>query len=110
MTWRLQLTGKVKLIRLVTGEDIVSEVSFNDSENAHVFTNPIIVVAMPGPPGQPPNIGFAPWMPYSKDRKFLIADKNVITMTEPLPQFVQQYTEINSKIALPNKSLILPGK
>jgi len=105
------LKDKIKLVRLITGEDIVTEVThFDTSENAHVFKNPIIVVAMPGPPGQPPNIGFAPWMPYSKDRTFFIADKNIITMTEPLPQFVQQYTEINSKIALPNKSLIIPGK
>jgi hypothetical protein len=102
------LTDKIQLIRLITGEDIVSEARI--AENGVTLTNPIIVVAMPGPSGHPPNIGFAPWMPYSKDRKFLIADKNIITMTEPLPQFVQQYTEINSKIALPSKGLILPGK
>lgn len=102
------MADKIQLIRLVTGEDIVSEAKV--AENGVTLTNPIIVVAMPGPPGQPPNIGFAPWMPYSKDRKFLIADKNIITMTEPLPQFVHQYNEINSKLSLPIKTLILPGK
>ena len=110
MIWRLQLAGKseIKLLRLIIGEDIISE--FWDGEHVYTLNNPIVVVAMPGPAGAPPNIGFAPWMPYSKTRKFTLHIRDVICVTEALEQFITQYKSITSNLALPNKSLILPGK
>jgi len=99
----------IKLLRLVTGEDIIAEATLGTTD--WTMKNPIVVVAMPGPAGQPPNIGFAPWMPYSKNRTMTVWDNNVICVTEPLEQFVAQYKAINSKLDIPvvNK-LILPGK
>jgi len=100
----------IKLLRLITGEDIIAEFTSDPKKTAITLKNPIVVVAMPGPPGAPPNIGFAPWMPYSKDRTLDVEERNIICVTDALDQFVTQYKSITSNLALPNKSLILPGK
>jgi len=109
MIWRCKLNNNIKLVRLVSGEDIIADTGVNG--DIYNLKNPIVVVAMPGNPGQQPNVGFAPWMPFSKDREFTIASSQVVCYTEPLPEFITQYQAINSKLDLPTPSkLIIPGR
>lgn len=104
------MNKEIRLLRLTTGEDIICKWCMGDPDfKEHTLTNPIVIVTMPGNPGKPPNIGFAPWMPYSKNRSFDIKDENVICVTDALPEFVTQYNTIHSNLDLPVSKLIIPN-
>jgi hypothetical protein len=99
--------------RLLSGEDILSEYSNNPTnQNEFELTNPILIITIPPKgPNLPPNVGFAPWLPYSKETKFNIDARFVISVSEPMDMLVTQYKAMLSNIALPNKpKIIIPGK
>ena len=102
--------SKIQIVRLISGEDIIAEVDII-SEDMVNFKNAIVAVAMPARPGERgPNVGFAPWQPFSKSRDFTIDRAHVISINEPLDDFVTQYQAMNSNLALPSKNkLILPN-
>jgi|TARA_B100000902_G_scaffold155068_1_gene151481 hypothetical protein len=94
----------VKLIRMITGEEIVAEVV--DFVNGILtIKNALVVVPQQG------QIGFAPWATViSLDHPDIALDiKHVIYSVEVQPEVVQQYAKIfgGPDIITPNKQLIL---
>jgi hypothetical protein len=99
----------IKLLKLASGEDILAEV--NETENLIWITNPVRVVVMPNAAGQNPNVGFAPWAPFSKEKVFSLDKSHVLVTMEPIDEFVQQYKMSVSPIVTPPQSkLIIPRK
>jgi len=95
---------EVKLIRMSSGEDIVTEF-IGQTEETVSIKNPI--VAIPTGSGK---IGFAPWSPIvSKEIESLdVNARFVIYVSDPDPDVVDQYKNMFSTIATPpSKKLIV---
>jgi len=100
----------VKLVRLLTGEEILAEV-VTDTENVLTISNPIRVVLMPNKEGSTtPTVGFAPWMEFSEDNEYSLDKSHVLAIMNPISDFVTQYNKAFSSIITPPDSgkLILP--
>jgi len=63
---------------------------------------------MQGQPGQPMQIGFHPYIPYTKDEIIKIKKANIITETKPDTSLLDAYEKNTSSIVTPKTSLITP--
>jgi hypothetical protein len=100
----------IKLIRLITGEEIIATI-ISSEFGVVKFENPIRIVVIPGKstPNNP-TIGFAPWAEFTDDKEFTIDKNHVLAIMEPIKQFVDQYKSTFSKIIQPQTSgIILRG-
>jgi hypothetical protein len=99
----------IKILRMLNGDDVIAEV---DVQVTRVnMKNPFRVVVMPNAAGQSPNVGFAPWAPFSKETGFKLDIAHVVAIMEPIDEFVQQYKVTVSPIVTPPQGrLILPKK
>jgi hypothetical protein len=101
----------VKLIRLLTGEELVTEV-INEDDKQVVIKNPIRVVVMPNASRDPkaaPTIGFAPWIEFAEDNKIELDKSHVLYVLTPVQEFINQYNTIHGGIVAPSSKLILPS-
>lgn len=99
----------IKLVRILNGDDVIADVDVNVTRLN--MKNPVRVVVMPSAAGQNPNVGFAPWSPFSKDTDFRLDMAHVVAIMEPIDEFVQQYKLSVSPIVTPPQGrLILPKK
>lgn len=99
----------IKLVRMLNGDDVIADVDVNVTRLN--MKNPLRVVVMPSAAGQSPNVGFAPWSPFSKDTDFRLDMAHVLAIMEPIDEFVQQYKMSVSPIVTPPQGrLILPKK
>ena len=93
----------VKLIRLITGEEIIAEVL--DWQNGVLsIQNALVVIPQQG------QVGFAPWATVINPEmpEIGLDMKHVIYCVEVAEPVVKQYNEIfGSNIVLPEKQLIL---
>ena len=93
----------VKLIRLITGEEIVAEV-LDWKNGVMTIQNALVVIPQQG------QVGFAPWATVINPEmpEIGLDMKHVIYSVEPAEPVVKQYNEIfGSNIVLPEKQLIL---
>ena len=93
----------VKLIRLITGEEIIAEV-LDWKNGLMTIQNALVVIPQQG------QVGFAPWATViHPDMPEIGLDmKHVIYSVEVAEPVVEQYNEIfGSNIVLPEKQLIL---
>lgn len=96
----------VKFLRMVTGEDIISEVEYLTDTQVRL-TNPIAAIAMGMQSNGKPQIGFAPWPPFTNDKVITIDRKHIVAETTPLQEFLNEYQSMNSKILTPAQKLII---
>ena len=93
----------IKLVRLVTGEDILTD--FEQGEGTVKFTNPLIVyITPPQSPGQGASVGISQWVPYSASKEFVIDSNKVVSVAEPAEDLKKQYDQVFGL------GLILPGQ
>ncbi|AGH06829.1 hypothetical protein Sn250709_149 [Synechococcus phage S-RIM2] len=93
----------VKLIRLITGEEIVAEV-LDWNNGVLTVQNALVVIPQQG------QIGFAPWATVidPEQPEIGLDMKHVIYSVAVAPAVVEQYAKIfGSNIVLPEKQLIL---
>lgn len=79
----------VKLIKMVSGEELISEHELNSTDNLikHVLKNPVkLLMTQAG-------IGMMPFSPLSKSDTFSIDDKHIIYVMEPEEEVVNSYNE-----------------
>ena len=93
----------VKLIRMWSGEDVVTDV-VKETDDSITIVNPIVAV----PSGQG-NIAFAPWSPIIKgdSTEIEVTKKYVIYISETQDEIIEQYNSMFGKISKPTKKLIL---
>ncbi len=96
--------SKVKVIKLITGEELISEVTEVDN-NSYILTNPCIIIATKE------GYGIAPWAFVSKEATtgIEIAQDKVLYVTEPVAEFEQQYTSAFSPVVTPSSKIITPA-
>jgi len=91
---------EIKLLRLITGEEVIAEM-VRVGEYNYVVANPIVMV-----PGRDGNIGFAPWCPLVAEevKTITISASHVTYVTLPNEQVVENYTQIFSPIITPKSA------
>ncbi len=93
----------VKLIRLITGEEIIAEV-LDWKNGVMIIQNALVIIPQQG------QVGFAPWATVIDPElpEIGLDMKHVIYSVAVAPQVVEQYAKIfGSNIVLPEKQLIL---
>ena len=101
----------VKIIKLLTGEDILADVQLENVDPL-VIKNPVRIIVMPNKiDPKTPNIGFAPWAEFSDDKTFTLDKAHIVAIMNPIKEFVNQYSSMFGGILInPNgPGLILPG-
>ena len=95
--------ANVKLLRMISGEDVVCTMVAEENET---ITIKDAIVAVPTGQGQ---IGFAPWSPIiSKDEsEMTISNKFVIYVAEPESSVVEQYHTMYGNVIAPKKQSII---
>ena len=93
----------IKLVRLVTGEDILTE--YEAQDGGCKFINPLIVyITPPAKAGQSASVGLSQWVPYSDSKEFHINENKVVFVAEPAEDLRKQYDSVFGL------GLILPGQ
>ena len=93
----------VKLIRMSSGEDLVAEV-IESSDDSITIRNAIV-----GIPTQQGTLTFVAWSPMisKEDKDITISSKFVIYVAEAADEIVQQYEQMYSPIATPDKKKLI---
>ena len=100
----------LKIIRMISGEEIMAEV-VTDSGTVLSVKNAIRIVVMPNSADpKAPTVGLAPFMQFSEDKELTLNKNCVITTATPMKEFVNQYNTVFGGIVVPDSKLILPGK
>ena len=92
----------VKLLRIVTGEEVIAELLSEDVNNITVKNGLVVIPNANG-------VGFAPWATViSKQEPNITVDRKfIVYMVECDVDVVEKYESIFSPIEKPSKKLIL---
>lgn len=93
----------VKCIKLISGEDIISEVD-ESIDGLIILKDPLLVMMVPNGTGKEFGIGLAPFCPHAKDGIVPVMAGAVIAVFEPETGMKNEY---NAKF---NKGLVVPDK
>ena len=100
----------VKIIKLITGEELLGEVTDYHIEDNILLKNPVRIVVMPNKiDPKTPNIGFAPWAEFTDDKTFVLDKSHILAIMNPIKEFVNQYNSMFGGLVLPTGNLITPG-
>ena len=92
----------VKLIRMWSGEDVIADISKEDTDSITI-TDPIVAV----PSQQQGQIAFAPWSPLLQKDKLEVTKKYIVYIGDPQEEIIEQYNSMFGKLSKPTKKLIL---
>ena len=92
----------VKLIRMWSGEDVIADITEEDTDSITI-TDPIVAV----PSQTQGQIAFAPWSPLLQKDKLEVTKKYLVYIGDPQPEIIEQYNSMFGKISKPTKKLIL---
>ena len=102
------MANNVKLIRFLTGEEVMAEV-ISDSGTVLSIKNAVRIVMFPNQADpKNPQVGLAPYLQFSDDKELTINKNCVITIATPVPEFINQYNSIHGGIQIPTSKLIKP--
>lgn len=95
---------EIKLLRLITGEDVLAEI-VDAGDVAYQIRNPLIVYIRPTETGVP-SVGLSQWIPYSADKEFTIKNDRVVVESNPAEDLRKQYDRVyGSGIIMPPTKL-----
>ncbi|HIM82990.1 MAG TPA: hypothetical protein EYM50_04495 [Nitrososphaerales archaeon] len=95
----------VKLLRLKSGEDIVGDVVLGKIGQNITIENPAMLMPMSDGRGNQVQVGLAPWMPFSSEKRFDVPGDWVLLLTEPAQDIVNNYNQVfGSGIVVPKVS------
>ena len=97
----------IRLYRLTTGEDVIgTPVKEDTTEAVQAIKKPFVLIPMQGQPGKPMQIGFHPYIPYTKDEVIHIKEANIITDTTPDDNMIGAYQQNTGQIVTPKNKII----
>lgn len=81
----------IKILKLVTGEELVGDV--NRVQSTITISKPFMITMArdPANPSGDMQLALFPYVPYVKDHKLQINEKNIIWMTELVDSMVKDY-------------------
>ena len=94
----------IKLVRLVTGEDILTE--YKEVGDKALLTNPLIVYIRQTETGVP-SVGMNQWVPYAASKEFAVSLDKVVFVADAAADLTSQYDKVfGSGIIMPQQSLV----
>ena len=96
----------IRLYRLSTGEDMIGTSVESDIAGSVAIKKPFVLIPMQGQPGKPMQIGFHPYIPYTKDEVIHIKATNIITDTTPDDNMIGAYQQNTGQIVTPKSKII----
>lgn len=96
--------ANIKLVKLITGEDIVTK--YETQETTVKFTNSVQISMMPTRTGST-NFGFLPYPMYSEEKDLIISREHIVYAVDPAQDFLDQYNQLFGEIITPNKGSII---
>ena len=90
----------MKIVRLTTGDEIICNVE--ETENSVAITDAFSMVAT-----EPGKIGFIPFMAYAKNDRFVIDNRFVVMVVDPVEEIVDLIRSMTSGIVTPPKQGII---
>ena len=100
------MSSEIKIMRLVTGEEIICDVSTESSSRYGVVYNiKDVAILIPTEANQ---LGLAPFVPYSTASAdgITLAEKDVMFVTKPVDDLRKQYQNMFSKLMTPNQGIV----
>ena len=98
----------LKIIRMLTGEEIIAEVLEDVYETIKV-KNPLRIVVMPSKTDpNAPTVGLAPYIQFSDEKELTLNRYHVTTVATPVADFVNQYNSVFGGLVVPNSKIITP--
>ena len=92
---------KIKLLRLVSGEELIAEVA-NSSEDSYTLKDAIVMI-----PAGEGRIGFMPFLPYTEAKDGIsIRKQDVMFVVDPIEDLIDQFRQARSGIETPPKGII----
>ena len=100
------MSSEIKIMRLVTGEEIICDVSTESSSRYGVVYNIKDVAILI--PTESNSLGLAPFVPYSTASVdgITLAEKDVMFVTKPINDLRKQYQNMFSKLMTPNQGIV----
>ena len=86
----------VKILRLITGEDVIAKVEENDQGLS--LNKPFVIIPHQQGPGKPVQLMMTLYSPYSKSDSVTIKNDKVISMVEPKEEILSSYQQNTSSI------------
>lgn len=100
----------VKIIKLITGEELLAEI-MPSANTVCKIKNPVRIIVMPNKiDPKTPNIGFAPWAEFSDEKEFVLDKSHVLATMTPINEFANQYNSMFGGLVVPKSNLIIPGQ
>jgi hypothetical protein len=97
----------IRLYRLTTGEDVIgTPVEEDTNQLQQAIKKPFVLIPMQGQPGKPMQIGFHPYIPYTKDEIIKIKKANIVTETTPDDNMVNAYQQNTGQLVTPKSKII----
>lgn len=99
----------VKIIRLITGEELLAEVTI-ETGNSVTVKNAVRIAVIPNPQDrQNPTVGLAPFAQFADDKALVLKQQHVVYIATPIREFISQYNSMFGGIQLPSSPrLVIP--
>jgi hypothetical protein len=102
MSYTTKGENMVKVIRMMSGEEILAEIEQKDG--GWLLKKPCIII-----PADRQSLGIMSWMSYCDTREGIhIPEKFVAFMVNPSTELAAEYEAATSKIIKPSKGLVSP--
>lgn len=111
------MAQNTKILKMLNGELLIAEVldsgsALGGDKTKVRIRSPMKIVIIPTrtDPNNP-SIGLAPWPEFTEDKEFTLERSHVVTIVEPIKEFVSQYSSMLSGLVLPSggSKLFVPG-
>jgi hypothetical protein len=99
--------SNVRVVKLISGEDIIADVSELEDGSLVVLKKPMQIMLVPNGPSNF-GIGLAPFCPYAKDSLIPIRGGAVISIFEPETDMLNEYnSRYGTGLVVPESKIIV---
>ena len=100
--------SNVKCVKLISGDEIIADVSEFDDGNLVVLSKPLLIMMVPQGQNTQFGIGLAPSCPYAKDNIVPIPGGAVVSIFDPEVGMLNEYnTRYGSGLVVPESKIII---
>jgi hypothetical protein len=104
-----KIMANIKLLKLITGEEILCEVLTSNADTIEIVRQ-VSIVVMPNPANpKASQIGLGPWMQFSDPDESIHIRRSALVCNpiDPRNEFIAEYGKTFSKLEIPTSPKIL---
>lgn len=108
----MSIENQVKMVRLLSGEEIIAQVKYPTSDYVTLFS-PLVIMPN-GEQGGRMSFGFMPWPVFAdkddtKTNGVDVYNHAIVMIYNPVDDILNQYNTAMGKIIVPKKSALILG-